>query len=64
MSENKDMDEGWLESAKELETIVKMVEIAEKNGLLIEAIWSFGHDMSNGATVSDAVEYALREWDM
>lgn len=48
----------------ELETLAKAVEIAEKNGLLIEFIWSYGMEMAIGHQSNEAATAALYEWDM
>jgi hypothetical protein len=49
---------------EEFETISAMLEAAEREGLLVEVVWTFGNLRNSGDNVEDASKSALYEWDI
>jgi hypothetical protein len=52
------------ERGREFEAISDMIVAAQKHGLLIEAVWSFGMARQGGDCIESAVQFALSEWDL
>lgn len=52
------------ERGQEFEAISDMIVAAQKYGLLIEAVWSFGQARLGGDSIESAVQFALSEWDL
>lgn len=47
-----------------MEHIRLMIIQAEKHSLQVEVIWSYGNSRNAGASVEEATNYALADWDI
>lgn len=58
------MDESKKLQDDEIETMMRMFELADKEGLLYEVTASFKEAIRSGNSIGEACSYALLEWDI
>ena len=52
------------ETSDSMTAIVNMVNASQREGLLVEAIWSYGQARANMQNDEEACSFALNEWDI
>lgn len=52
------------ERRREWRALTQAVEAAEREGMLVEFVFTFGERMASGDDVIEAARCALHEWDL
>lgn len=59
-----DIQQEMQETADDMTAISNMLEVAQKHGLSVEVVHSFGLTIQSGYPIGAATSIALLEWDI